>query len=132
MRQALAPVAALGTVLTAGLLFGAPAAVAQSSAYPVSGFDVTYGNTYTRGTVTWYNQSFGVAGEHKSVSATSCRGTTVFALDSAGHEVGTFASEQNVCGRSATFGFTLNVHLPGSPPCGSASTTAPSSIRSPI
>lgn len=113
MRRPLAAVAALSTLfLTAGMLLGAPSAAA-TSAYPVSKFDVTFGNTYTRGTVTWYNRSIGVSGEHKSVSATTCRGTTVFALDSRNNQVSEYASHDNVCGASAKFSFTMNVYIPG-------------------
>ncbi|MDV5143965.1 hypothetical protein R1T08_06710 [Streptomyces sp. SBC-4] len=114
MRNPLASPAAIGTVLlTAGMLLAAPAANARTSAYPDSAFDVTVGNTYTRGKVTWYNRSIGVSGEHKSVSATSCRGTTVFALDSANREVARYASHDNVCGTSGKFSFTMSVYVPG-------------------
>ncbi|MFD3657674.1 hypothetical protein [Streptomyces sp. NPDC058620] len=38
--------------LTTGLLLRAPAASAHTSDYPDSEFDVTFGNTYTKGTLT--------------------------------------------------------------------------------
>ncbi|MET9735435.1 hypothetical protein ABZZ79_33825 [Streptomyces sp. NPDC006458] len=62
MRTRLAA-ALCGVVLTAGTLLSAPAASAQATAYPTSPFDVTVGNTYTRGTITWYNRSVTVTGE---------------------------------------------------------------------
>ncbi|MDX3245200.1 hypothetical protein [Streptomyces sp. ME18-1-4] len=112
MRKPLA--AALSTVaLTAGTLLGAPAAHAQSTAYPTSHFDVTYGNTYTRGTLTWYNRSIGVSGIHKSVDVNGCRMTTVFALDSAGHELAHADSGSAACEYEYAFQFTVPVDVPG-------------------
>jgi hypothetical protein len=73
MRKPLAT--ALGTVvLLAGTLLGAPAADAQTAAYPTSHFDVTYGNTHTRSTLTWYNRSIGVSGIHKIRSTSTAAG----------------------------------------------------------
>ncbi|MFE2038192.1 hypothetical protein ACFXBB_34150 [Streptomyces scopuliridis] len=112
MRTHLA--AALSAVsLTTGMLLGAPAATAQTSAYPTSAFDVTLGNTYTRGTITWYNRSVTVAGEHKSVDPASCRGTTAFTLDSAGNELRKDYSLYNVCGKSDTFSIPVDANVPG-------------------
>ncbi|WP_405021285.1 hypothetical protein OHV05_34650 [Kitasatospora sp. NBC_00070] len=99
--------------LTAGLLLGAPAAGAQAAAYPTSSFDVTYGNTYTRGTITWYNRQVVVSGEHKSVSATSCRGTTAFGVDSQNHDVAVNFSDHGVCGASAKFSFPVTFYQAG-------------------
>ncbi|MEE1770353.1 hypothetical protein PUR34_19990 [Streptomyces sp. JV185] len=114
MRKPFATAAALSTaVLAAGMLLSAPAANAQASAYPVSNFDVTLGNTYTRGTVTWYNRSVLVSGEHKSVDVNSCRGTTAFLLDSNSNDVGHFSSLYNVCGTSDKFSFTVDTYLAG-------------------
>ncbi|WP_406131585.1 hypothetical protein [Streptomyces sp. NBC_00989] len=63
--------AAVGSVvLTAGTLLGAPAAGAQTAAYPTTTFDVTYGASYARGTLTWYNRSVGVDG---TLRAVGCR-----------------------------------------------------------
>ncbi|MFE4537608.1 hypothetical protein ACFRKB_21375 [Streptomyces scopuliridis] len=107
--------AALSAVtLTTGTLLGAPPATAQTSAYPTSAFDVTLGNTYTRGTITWYNRSVTVTGEHKSVDPASCRGTTAFTLDSAGNELDKQYSLYNVCGKSDTISMpVVNANVPG-------------------
>ncbi|GAA4632492.1 hypothetical protein GCM10023196_066170 [Actinoallomurus vinaceus] len=105
---------ALGTViLSAGTLLAAPAAGAAD--YPVSTFDVTVGNTYTRGTITWYNRSVVVAGEHKSVDQNYCRGTSAFALAANGEELARGYSDDNVCGTSAKFSFTVTTYAPGGP-----------------
>ncbi|WP_030355957.1 hypothetical protein [Streptomyces scopuliridis] len=112
MRTHLAAVLS-AVALTTGTLLGAPAATAQTSAYPTSEFDVTFGNTYTRGTITWYNRSVTVAGEHKSVDPASCRGTTAFTLDSAGNELRKDYSLYNVCGKSDTFSIPVDADVPG-------------------
>lgn len=63
--------AAVGSVvLTAGTLLGAPAAGAQTTAYPTTAFDVTYGASYARGTLTWANRSVGANG---TLRAVGCR-----------------------------------------------------------
>lgn len=67
--------AALGSVvLTAGTLLCAPAAGAQTAAYPTTAVDVTYGASYVRGTLTWYNRSVGVE-ERSGPSAAAGRGS---------------------------------------------------------
>lgn len=96
--------------LTTGLFMAAPAADASAAAYPTSHFDVTLGNTYTRGTITWYNRSVLLTGEHKSVSATSCRGTTAFGVDAKNHDAGVNFSDHGVCGGSAAFSFSVNFY----------------------
>ncbi|MEU6848694.1 hypothetical protein ABZ901_01980 [Actinacidiphila alni] len=120
MRKPLATTAAaLSTaLLTAGLLAAAPAADAASTraasaSYPVSSFNVTYGNTYTKGTITWYNRSIHVAGTQKSVSADSCRGTTAFGVDSKNHDVRRDFSLYSVCGTSAPFTIDVDFGVPG-------------------
>ncbi|WP_345365950.1 hypothetical protein [Actinoallomurus liliacearum] len=102
-------------ILATGMLSSAPAASAAS--YPVSTFDVTLGNTYTRGTITWYNRSVTLTGEHKSVDQNYCRGTTAFALDAEGHEMDRQYSyvDDNACGTSKSFSFSLVVSSPGPP-----------------
>ncbi|MFD7532680.1 MULTISPECIES: hypothetical protein [unclassified Streptomyces] len=101
-----------GIALTAGTLLSAPAATAQASAYPTSTFDVTVGNTYTRGTITWYNRSVTVTGEQKSVDGFSCRGTSVFTLDSADVELSRDFSA-SVCGMSSKFTVPVDANVPG-------------------
>ncbi|MEU9236026.1 hypothetical protein [Streptomyces subrutilus] len=78
--------AALGSVaLTAGLLLGAPAASAQTAAYPTTAFDVTYGASYVRGTLTWYNRSVGVDG---TLRAVGCRRAWFGAYGASGNQLG--------------------------------------------
>ncbi|GFM95869.1 hypothetical protein [Streptomyces fulvorobeus] len=111
MRTRLAA-ALCGTVLTAGTLLSAPTASAQATAYPTTPFDVTVGNTYTRGTITWYDRSVGVTGTEKSVDVSNCRGTTVFTLDSARHQLD-FNYSGGVCGTSAAFTAPATADVPG-------------------
>lgn len=68
-RFATRKIGAAATVVAAaaGMVF---AAAPAQAAYPTSTFDITYGASYYRGTVTWYNRSIGVAGTFK---ATGCR-----------------------------------------------------------
>ncbi|MFF1631046.1 hypothetical protein [Streptomyces sp. NPDC058272] len=115
MRTHLA--AALSAVaLTAGTLLGAPAADAHTADYPISEFDITIRNTYTRGLITWYNRQVVVAGEHKSVSAAdvaSCRATRAYTLDSHDGQLGDELSDNIVCGSSARFHFSVPADVPG-------------------
>ncbi|MCX5613306.1 MULTISPECIES: hypothetical protein [unclassified Streptomyces] len=78
--------AALGSVvLTAGTLLCAPAAGAQTAAYPTTAVDVTYGASYVRGTLTWYNRSVGVEG---TLRAVGCRRAWFGAYGASGNELG--------------------------------------------
>ena len=101
-----------GVALTAGTLLSAPAASAQASAYPTTTFDVTVGNTYTRGTITWYDRSVTVTGEDKSVDGFSCRGTTAFTLNSARDQLD-YNFSASVCGMSAPFTIPVEADVPG-------------------
>lgn len=56
----------------------APVAHAATTAYPTKHFHIEYGNTYTTGTVTFYNRSVTVSGEQKAVSSSGCRFTSAF------------------------------------------------------
>ncbi|MFI9835315.1 hypothetical protein ACIHIX_47535 [Streptomyces sp. NPDC051913] len=113
--------AALGSVvLTAGTLLGAPAAGAQTSAYPVTSFaPIEVGNTWTKGTVTWYNRSVSVTGTHKSVSAAGpayCRRTWVYTYDAAGAQLGSGGSyaADTACGTTKNYSsFTVSADVPG-------------------
>ncbi|MEU5090001.1 hypothetical protein [Streptomyces sp. NPDC021356] len=106
MRKQLA--AGLGTlVLTAATLLGqAGAAGAQTAADPTSHFDVPYGNTYTKGTLTWHNRSVSISGEHKSVSPTSCR-TTWLTTYSGTKPLAADGYRPSVCNASAKFAFSV-------------------------
>ncbi|GAA0947337.1 hypothetical protein GCM10009559_46320 [Pseudonocardia zijingensis] len=96
--------AAVGVLLSASALsVAAPAAEAATN--PVRSFRITYGNTYTTGTVTFYNQSVLVQGEHKSVSPTDCRFTRAKTWDYI--ELHQTRWTENVCDRSAKYSMTL-------------------------
>ncbi len=75
-------------------------------------FDVTVGNTYTRGTITWYNRSVKVSGEDKSVDGSNCRGTSVFTLTNGKAQLG-YGHSASVCDRSASFSVTVEANVPG-------------------
>ncbi|MEU9143980.1 hypothetical protein [Streptomyces sp. NPDC048349] len=78
--------AALGSAaLTAGMLLGTPAASAQTAAYPTTAFDVPYGASYVRGTLTWYNRSVGAEGVLRAVG---CRRAWFGAYGASGNELG--------------------------------------------
>ena len=80
--------AAVGSVvLTAGTLLGAPAAGAQTAAYPTSPFYVDDGQgSYASGTLTWYNRSVGVDGTRR---ARACRRAWFGAYGASGKELDT-------------------------------------------
>ncbi|MFC8342677.1 hypothetical protein [Streptomyces sp. NPDC057280] len=119
MRTHLA--AALGTVvLTAGTLLGAPAAGAQTSDYPTTAYGpVTVGNTWTQGTITWYNRSVAVVGTHKSVSAAGpayCRRTWAYTYDAHDTKLGSAGSvsSDTACGTTVNFSsFDVPADVPG-------------------
>ncbi|MEU2131308.1 hypothetical protein [Streptomyces sp. NPDC018352] len=109
MRARLA--AAVGiVVLGAGMLVTAPTAGAAGT---VSDFDVTVGNTYTRGKITWHNRSVTVSGEQKSVAPGNCRGTTAFTLDAKNKELGVAYSPRSACGASEKFSITVPADVSG-------------------
>ncbi|MEU6948142.1 hypothetical protein ABZ957_23375 [Streptomyces sp. NPDC046316] len=104
--------AALGAMsLTAGLLFAVPATTAAAEAPPYT-FDASFGQTYTRGTVTWYNRSVAIEGEQKSVSPTSCRRTLVDTFTARGAWLSSRSSSP-VCGQSATISFSVPADVAG-------------------
>ncbi|WP_329580276.1 hypothetical protein [Streptomyces sp. NBC_01361] len=112
MRTHLA--ATIGTVvLAATALAGAPAAQAQvASAKP---FHVAVGNTWTDGTVTFYNRSVLVEGVHKSVSAASnltCRTTLATTVNAAG-PMSSKRSGDIACGNTKSFSFSVPADQPG-------------------
>lgn len=86
---------------------------ARATAYPISGFDVPFGNTCTKGTITWYARSVRVQGEHRSVDSASCRATGAYALGADDKELGVDHSPYPVCGQSGNFGFIVSADVPG-------------------
>ncbi|MFD3538497.1 hypothetical protein ACFWUQ_03230 [Streptomyces sp. NPDC058662] len=112
--------AALGSVvLTAGTLLGAPAASAQVAAYPVTPYGpIAVGNTWTKGTITWYNRSVVVKGTHKSVSSAGpayCRRTWAYTYDANGTLLGSAGSapSDTACGTTEDFAFPVPADVPG-------------------
>lgn len=105
--------AALGSVvLTAGTLLGAPAAVAQPAAYPTTPVDVTYGASYIRGTLTWYNRSVGFVG---TLRAVGCRRAWFGAYDASGNQLGA-KSTSTKCDVT----YPINTGIPADVPGGAA------------
>ncbi|MET8682230.1 hypothetical protein ABZW18_32845 [Streptomyces sp. NPDC004647] len=104
--------AGLGTMaLTAGMLLALPGATAHAAAYPTSSFNVSYGQTYTKGTLTWYNQSVNVSGGNNSVSSSACRAT--WARTFAGGEQLGGDGGGHVCNGNKTFSFTVQAQVAG-------------------
>ncbi|NGO08745.1 hypothetical protein G5C60_14315 [Streptomyces sp. HC44] len=89
----------------------APAAPAASSTSP---FDVTYGATYARGTLTWNNRSVTVNGTLRSVSASDCRRVYVSTHDASdeGRNLG-LKSSSLACNEVKPISFTVPADVPG-------------------
>lgn len=102
--------AALGSVvLTAGTLLVAPApAVAQAPA-SVSKFDVTYGASYARGTLTWSNRWVGVEG---TLRAVGCRRAWFGAYDASDNKLDE-ASTGTKCNTTYPLKTDLSADKPG-------------------
>ena len=93
----------------------APTAAATSqaeAAYITRYFNAEYGNTYSRGQVTFYNRSVLVDGQHKSVSSSSCRYTVATSFTASGTILGR-DSAHRVCNRSEAYSFTLPADVAG-------------------
>ncbi|MFE5666287.1 hypothetical protein ACFQ7W_20445 [Streptomyces niveus] len=105
-------ITALGaTVITASALLTSPAAAAEAQAVSVS-FRVANGNTWTDGTITFYNRSVTVTGTHKSVSNASLatyRNTGAYTLNSERHQISSGVSSLNDEARGSTEAFTFSV-----------------------
>ena len=107
-------VTALSAVaLTTGMLLSAPPAGAHTAANPVSDFDVTVGNTYTRGTITWYERAVTVAGVQKSVDLANCRQTTAYSLDIHNNQIGYAVTPGIACGEAQSFSFAADTDVAG-------------------
>ncbi|MFJ8666329.1 hypothetical protein [Streptomyces sp. NPDC093600] len=117
MRTHLA--AALGSaVLIGGTLLGAPAAGAQTAAGLPTPFHVAVGNTWTKGTVTWYNRSIEVTGTHKSVSTAGeayCRRTWAYTYDAHENKIGSAGSvlSETACGNTKSYRFSVPADVVG-------------------
>lgn len=111
--------AALGAATLAAGLLSTPAVAAESPTL-VQTFRVENGNTWTDGTLTFYNRSVSVKGSHRSVSAASsatCRATWAYALDADRHQIpgGTAGSapSDTACGNTKSFEFALPADVAG-------------------
>ncbi|GAA3585017.1 hypothetical protein GCM10022222_82050 [Amycolatopsis ultiminotia] len=60
----------------AGLVIAAPPS--NAAAYPTNSFDVTFGASYARGTITWFDRSVRLTGTMRSLSSSGCRRTIGF------------------------------------------------------
>lgn len=116
VRLSVLAVAAAAAVALPSAFLAPPATAAPpTAAVPASSsspFDVTYGATYTRGTLTWNNRSVGVSGTHRAVNSSGCRETHVFTYTAKGALLGSRTSSR-VCGRSAPFKFTVPADVRG-------------------
>jgi hypothetical protein len=96
--------------------------VAASSATPVAlaansvshKYRVEYGNTYTAGTVTFYNQSVHAVGEHKATTGSGCRKTEIATYAAGGEILGSHATDESpVCSGSATYKLNAPARITG-------------------
>ncbi|OEJ23388.1 hypothetical protein AR457_01485 [Streptomyces agglomeratus] len=102
--------AAVGSaVLTVGTLLGAPAAGAQTAAYPTIPFDVTYGASYVRGTLTWYNRLVEADG---TLRAVGCRSVWFGAYGASGNKLGD-GSTGTKCDGTYPFKIGIPADAPG-------------------
>lgn len=124
MRHSMLAVAAAAAFTLPSAFLTPPATAAASAAAPHAAavpaaaasssgpFDVTYGATYTRGTLTWKDRAIGVSGTHRAVNSSGCRETHVFTYTAKGALLGSRTSSR-VCGRSASFKFTVPADVRG-------------------
>lgn len=102
--------AAAVTAVTGLVLVAAPTAASASAtlaAYPTNSFDVSFGATYARGTLTWFNRVVRAEGTLRSLSSSGCRRAYAATFDANG----TFLDDRSTspqCG-DAIRPFTLNV-----------------------
>jgi len=121
LAVAVASALAIPTVLTApAAATAAPSALAveaataarTAAAYPTSSFDVTYGATYTRGTLLWAYRSVGVDGTQRAISTSGCRRTYVYTYDAGVNQLGV-RSSSTLCDGVAPISFTVPADVPG-------------------
>lgn len=113
-RRALLAVAA--SLLATGATLTAPTATAATSA--TTEYYVSYGNTYTRGVLTWNNRSVTLDGYQQALSSSGCRTTTLYTLDSHGGELG-HATSKVTCNAVEKITFSAPANVRG----GAASAT---------
>jgi hypothetical protein len=108
--------AAAAVAITGVTVGGAAPALA---AYPTNTFSVSYGKTYAKGTLTWYNRSIGVSGSIKTTDG-NCRQVVISAIVvKSGVDVpiiwtiGGACSYQGEGSVTETFSDTLQTYTPG-------------------
>ncbi|MEU1283354.1 helix-turn-helix transcriptional regulator [Kitasatospora sp. NPDC005856] len=109
VHHLLAPTATTGEADEARPL---PPTAAPPSAYPTTDFDIIYGTTSTKGTLTWYNRSVGLSGQGKSEDSASCRGTTATSYSGSGSELGSMHTGV-ICGASKNYNVTVPADVVG-------------------
>lgn len=105
IRRFLAMAALVCAALTVGV-------VSPSVASAATGFNIPYGQTYTKGTVTFSNRNVLVSGEQKAVSSSGCRYTYAETYDASGHRLGSNRSKIT-CGMSESFSFGVPADVAG-------------------
>lgn len=100
------------TAVPVALAASAPAAPAAPAAYPTSPVDVTYGNTYVRGTLTWYYRSVGFTGTWRAIPSSGCRRVFIETYDSGGHPLGA-RSTSTLCDGVKPVELTIPADIPG-------------------
>lgn len=95
-------------VLTASVVGVVPSAQASTT----RSFDLKYGATYTRGTITFYNRSAKIVGVQRAVSAdiSGCRYTAFWANPEGGS-----ITTDNTCNGTHNYSFTIELDQPGGP-----------------
>ncbi|MEW1929318.1 hypothetical protein [Streptomyces sp. NPDC088360] len=102
--------AALGSLmLAAGTLLGAPAADAQTAAYPTPPFDVAFGASYLRGTLTWYDRSVAADG---TLRAAGCHRARFGVYGASGEELGVWSTGTK-CNGTYPFKSQIPANAPG-------------------
>ncbi|MFE7588822.1 helix-turn-helix domain-containing protein [Kitasatospora sp. NPDC057512] len=109
VHRLLAPTATTGGADEARPL---PPAAAPPAAFPTTDFDIIYGNTSTKGTLTWYNRSVGLSGQGKSEDSAGCRGTTATSYSASGSELGSIHTGI-VCGASENYNVAIPADVAG-------------------
>lgn len=112
MRRRLLQAITGATLVAAYLIGTAPAAYAETSAYPVRPYRVEYGNTHVAGTITYYNRSIRIVGELKAQSSSGCRAAHFVGFDSDGHGHG-LVGPPWLC--SGTAKFERDISAPNTP-----------------
>jgi hypothetical protein len=106
--SALVAAAILGAVMAV-----APVATSQAMAYPVTGFRVAWGASFTAGSITWYNRNVNIRGSVKAVTGNK---SVMFVGIGFTDEETCFPDPQTRSTREGTtrsFNFDMNCEIPG-------------------